>query len=121
MFRFFSALRRSYMPGVSVRRPTHCRMAPSSRPTSNPLTMARPLVGPIRLVSIRTVVLFPAPFGPRKPKASPSVTGGDRRSVLRAGETFGQGFGFDHRGLLGETRVVELLLQVRLGFGHGGN
>ena len=40
---------------------------------SNPATRAVPLVGGIYPVSIRTVVLLPAPFGPRKPKTSPRL------------------------------------------------
>ena len=42
-----------------------------SRPT--PHTCAPPEDTPIRPASIRTVVVFPAPFGPRRPKISPSV------------------------------------------------
>ncbi len=42
--------------------------------TSNPATMALPAVGRSRVVSMRTVVLLPAPFGPRKPKISPWAT-----------------------------------------------
>ena len=35
--------------------------------TSKPATLARPAVGGSSVVSISTVVDFPAPFGPKKP------------------------------------------------------
>src|SRR5579864_7631557 len=41
---------------------------------SNPLTVARPDVGAMSVVSIRMSVDFPAPFGPSRPKTSPSST-----------------------------------------------
>jgi hypothetical protein len=37
-----------------------------------PATTAVPAEGSIRAVSIRTVVVLPAPFGPRKPKTDPA-------------------------------------------------
>ena len=44
------------------------RRTPSGSPTrSCPATDARPPVGVNRVASMRTVVLLPAPFGPRKP------------------------------------------------------
>ena len=43
-------------------------------PISYPPIVALPLVLDIRQQSILTVVVFPAPFGPRKPKTSPSST-----------------------------------------------
>src|SRR6266581_5874655 len=42
-----------------------------SRVTSSPLTHARPDVGVRRVLSIFTVVVFPAPLGPSKPNSSP--------------------------------------------------
>jgi len=39
--------------------------------TSKPATVPEPSVGASRPQSMRMVVLFPAPFGPRKPKISP--------------------------------------------------
>jgi len=42
--------------------------------TSTPATRADPEVIVIRVVSMRTVVDFPAPLGPRKPNTSPSAT-----------------------------------------------
>src|SRR6478672_3686466 len=41
---------------------------------SAPATVARPAVGVSSVVSIRRVVVLPAPFGPRKPTISPSST-----------------------------------------------
>ena len=41
---------------------------------SKPITQATPEVGGKRVVSIRTVVVFPAPLGPTTPKISPSFT-----------------------------------------------
>ena len=43
------------------------RTAAASLTTSCPATSARPPVGRSSVASMRTVVLFPAPFGPRKP------------------------------------------------------
>ncbi len=43
-------------------------------PTSMPATIARPLVMVMSVVSMRTVVDFPAPLGPRKPKIPPGST-----------------------------------------------
>src|SRR4030042_1018983 len=45
-----------------------------SRAGSNPQTLTVPEVGSVRPRSISIVVVFPAPFGPRKPKTSPSAT-----------------------------------------------
>ena len=42
--------------------------------TSIPSNTARPPLGFICPVSILTVVVFPAPFGPRNPRISPSAT-----------------------------------------------
>ena len=41
--------------------------APGSFATSKPATSAHPPVGRSSVVSIRTVVVLPAPFGPRNP------------------------------------------------------
>lgn len=40
----------------------------------NPLTKASPDVGVIKVQSILTVVVFPAPFGPNSPRISPPET-----------------------------------------------
>src|ERR1700722_14976045 len=42
-----------------------------------PATTADPEVGAIRVPRIRTVVVLPAPFGPRKPNTSPRATVND--------------------------------------------
>jgi hypothetical protein len=39
-----------------------------------PASVTRPAVGGRKPVIIRIVVVFPAPFGPRKPRISPSAT-----------------------------------------------
>src|SRR6185312_6399443 len=41
---------------------------------SKPATLAVPPLGGSRVASIRSVVVLPAPFGPRKPKISPVCT-----------------------------------------------
>ena len=46
--------------------------------------MASPPSGVSRVASIRSVVVLPAPFGPRKPKISPSATA---RSTPRTAST----------------------------------
>src|SRR5690349_3831593 len=51
-----------------------CRTSSPAVTTSYPATFALPPVGGRRVQSIRTVVDLPAPFGPRKPKISPSFT-----------------------------------------------
>src|SRR5437870_2687118 len=50
------------------------RTFPFSRTMSCPATRALPEVGRSRVVSIRTSVVFPAPFGPRRPYVSPGRT-----------------------------------------------
>ena len=50
------------------------RTARLSRPTSWPATVARPAVGFSSVVSTRSVVVLPAPFGPSNPKTSPGAT-----------------------------------------------
>ena len=45
-----------------------------SRSRSAPATVAVPAVGRSSVVSMRSVVVLPAPFGPRKPTISPSPT-----------------------------------------------
>src|SRR5579872_553491 len=62
-------------------RPISCSATPIRRrteapsvATSKPATNARPEVGGSSVHSIRTVVVLPAPLGPRKPKTSPAET-----------------------------------------------
>ena len=47
---------------------------PGRRSVSMPKIVARPLVGRIWSRRVRIIVVLPAPFGPRKPNASPSST-----------------------------------------------
>src|ERR1035441_5530286 len=44
---------------------------PLSGVSGMPATVAEPEVGAMSVPSVRTVVVFPAPFGPRKPNTSP--------------------------------------------------
>ena len=44
---------------------------PFSGVSGIPATVAEPEVGASRVPSVRTVVVLPAPFGPRKPNTSP--------------------------------------------------
>src|SRR5580704_6809435 len=54
--------------------PILLRTPTGSLSRSAPATMAVPPVGCSSVVSIRSVVVLPAPFGPRKPTTSPSPT-----------------------------------------------
>src|SRR5665647_2292124 len=54
--------------------PMDLRTLFGSRTISNPLTVAEPEVGFKIVQSIETVVVFPAPFGPKSPKISPEST-----------------------------------------------
>ena len=51
--------------------------------TSNPATVAVPSVGFSSVVSMRSVVVLPAPFGPRKPTTSPSAMSRSTPSTAR--------------------------------------
>src|SRR5919199_6169490 len=68
------ALSFGYRYGVSARYPTRRLTSRGSWPTSKPATSADPLVGRTRPVSMRMVVVLPAPFGPRKPNTWPAAT-----------------------------------------------
>src|SRR5690349_2678183 len=50
------------------------RILPGSVARSQPATRAVPPLGGISVASMRSVVVLPAPFGPRKPKISPRRT-----------------------------------------------
>ena len=50
------------------------RTSRDSLKTSYPATVTRPLLAGIKQVRIRIVVVFPAPFGPRKPTTCPLST-----------------------------------------------
>src|SRR6202165_4516359 len=58
------------------------RRRPSGSPGRCSATTAEPDVGRIRPSNMRSVVVFPAPFGPRNPKTSPRCT--SRSSESRA-------------------------------------
>ena len=66
-------------PEVQPRRLGHDRdpppdLHPVLRRERMPATVAEPEVGAMSVPSVRTVVVFPAPFGPRKPNTSPWPT-----------------------------------------------
>ena len=70
--------------------------------TSCPATLAVPEVGGIRVVSMRSVVDFPAPLGPRKATSSPCPISRSRPldgldGLLARGEVAGQATGHDRR------------------------
>ena len=52
--------------------------APFPGLSGSPATEAEPEVGANSVPSVRTVVVFPAPFGPRNPKTSPWPTSNER-------------------------------------------
>src|SRR5713101_3539321 len=54
--------------------PIACRTASASARMSCPATRAVPEVGGVSVVNMRMSVVFPAPFGPSKPKISRSAT-----------------------------------------------
>src|SRR5579871_3279378 len=60
------------------------RTSTGSRRRSAPATIAVPAVGSSSVVSMRSVVVFPAPFGPRNPTISPAFTS---RSTPRTAST----------------------------------
>jgi hypothetical protein len=69
-----------------VTTPIRPRAPGGSAWTSTPSTVTRPAVGTTLVVHIPTVVVFPAPFGPRRPKISPRATS---RSMLFTASTAG--------------------------------
>ena len=62
---------RSYSPAVPVRYPIRSRTFCGSFTISNSSMVAVPLVGARMVASMRSVVVFPAPFAPRSPNISP--------------------------------------------------
>ena len=48
---------------------------------AKPATVAEPELGAMSVPSMRTVVVLPAPLGPRKPNTSPLATLSDRSST----------------------------------------
>src|SRR3990170_19208 len=73
-------------------RPIAARTLSDSPAQSKPAIFALPAVGERRVQRMLMVVVFPAPFGPRKPKTSPSLTANDipstARTVLNCFERF---------------------------------
>ena len=61
--------------------PISCFARAGSAMTSMPPTCASPEVGTTRVVNMPAVVVFPAPFGPSKPKISPGCTVRSRLST----------------------------------------
>ena len=61
--------------------PIDRRTASGSLSTSCPATRAVPLVGRLRVVIIRTVVVLPAPLGPSSPSTEPSGTTNETSST----------------------------------------
>src|SRR5712692_1084245 len=62
--------------------PTQLSAFSKSRRTSNPQIVTLPVVGLIRPTSMRMVVVFPAPFGPRNPKTSPGLSVNETPSTM---------------------------------------
>src|SRR5713101_9775097 len=62
--------------------PTLLSAFSKSRRTSNPQIVTLPVVGLIRPTSMRMVVVFPAPFGPRNPKTSPGLRVNETPSTM---------------------------------------
>jgi hypothetical protein len=80
--RFSATVSRVYRPGASVVIEMRCRISASpAGPSGMPATDADPDVGVISVPSIRTVVVLPAPFGPRNPNTSPLPTLNDTSST----------------------------------------
>ena len=65
--------------------PMLCRTAAGSRRTSWPATRTAPESGRDKVERMRTVVDFPAPLGPRRPKISPGRTWSVSPSRARTG------------------------------------
>src|SRR5207237_488173 len=72
--------------GVSGKYPMRFLTSIGCSSTSKPATVAVPDVGGIKQVRMRMVVVFPAPFGPRKPTICPFATSNEMWStaVVRA-------------------------------------
>jgi hypothetical protein len=76
-FEYFRRGRRRSAP--TMRRRT------ATSPSGRPRISASPLVGKTSCISSFSVVVLPAPLGPRKPKTSPGATSIDNRSSARYG------------------------------------
>src|SRR6185312_2833946 len=82
--RFSEALANVSAPPACETYPICCLTFCGCLSRSKPVTVALPLVGANSVVSIFSVVLLPAPLGPRKPNISPSCTS---RSTLFTAST----------------------------------
>jgi hypothetical protein len=79
--RFSATVSRVYRPGTSGMIEIFRRIAsPLAAVRGRPATIAVPEVGAMRVPKARTVVVLPAPLGPRKPKTSPYPTVNDTSS-----------------------------------------
>src|SRR5262245_45546542 len=65
---------RSYTPVFADRKPTCRRTSDACVTTSKPATVADPDDGRRTVQRMRSVVVLPAPFGPRRPNTSPGRT-----------------------------------------------
>src|SRR5215467_12179069 len=81
------------------------RIFSSSLPTRTPSISASPELGRIRQASILVVVVFPAPFGPSRPRTSPALTSRLRRSTAR----------LDSNCLVRSRQWINLLQPLNLG------
>jgi hypothetical protein len=78
VLRFSRTVSRSQSPGDSVRKPIRARSVPAvARVSDTPSMTTLPLVGAISPASIRIVVVFPAPLGPRRATISDFDTSND--------------------------------------------
>ena len=84
--RFSVTVSRRYRPGASGMIEMCWRIsAARAGPSGMPATTADPAVGAISVPRIRTVVVLPAPFGPRKPNTSPRATLNDTSATAVRG------------------------------------
>ena len=121
--RFSVTVSRWYSPGDSGMTAIRCRISAAlAGPTGMPATTADPDVGEISVPRIRTVVVLPAPFGPRNPNTSPPAT--RERHVGHRGapaENLGQVADLDGRGHgpgslpgAGRSRLVQAFIPHRV-------
>ncbi|RDL09347.1 hypothetical protein DER30_2756 [Streptomyces sp. HB202] len=73
--------RKPYSAGPSISAPTSGSTVRVASGIGRPSTSAVPDVGSMRPISIRIVVVFPEPLGPRKPKTLPAGTVRSRPST----------------------------------------
>src|SRR5215217_7498139 len=83
MTRFSSPVRWSSTAAYCPARPMRARSAAASATTSRPATRAVPASGSSRVARMRTVVVLPAPLGPRTPSTVPGATSRSTPSSAR--------------------------------------